>query len=380
MQDLVRCWRELGYEVEHFCGGDLYESSNTLEDDIKAKQDYHQKWYRKLRFMSPFVQSCSEMRDLAHNRRMFGRLRAMVERDKPDIIWERASRLSSAGLTIARMYGIPFVHEWKDHLVPYSFPLYHRRAVNLEKRKNQEADYIVVESDKVKEDLAQEGVDISKILVAHNAVSPEEFQIDTAGRQEYRRRLGIREDEVLIGYLGSYAFYHDMVRLVLAAEILRKQGKACIKILMVGTGKEYEETHRLAEKRNLLGSTVIMEPWVPAETVPKVLSALDVAVLPGSTDIICPIKIQEYMAMELATVVPDYPCNREVITEGQTGLLFEPKNEQSLAGKLSLLAKDTKTRVTLGKNARQEVLRRFTWEKTWGKALQEIMHRINSSA
>jgi glycosyltransferase involved in cell wall biosynthesis len=69
-----------------------------------------------------------------------------------------------------------------------------------------------------------------------------------------------------------------------------------------------------------------------------------------------------------------------VITEGQTGLLFEPKNEQSLADKLSLLAKDTKTRVTLGKNARQEVLRRFTWEKTWGKTLQEIMHRINSSA
>ena len=47
---------------------------------------------------------------------------------------------------------------------------------------------------------------------------------------------------------------------------------------------------------------------------------------------------------------------------------------------VSLLAKDTKTRADLGRQARQEVLRRFTWEKTWGKALQEIMHRINSSA
>jgi len=96
-------------------------------------------------------------------------------------------------------------------------------------------------------------------------------------------------------------------------------------------------------------------------------------VLPGSIELICPIKVQEYMAMELATVVPDYPCNREVIREGQTGMFFEPGNEESLADKLSMLARDNTLRATLGKQARQEVLRRFTWKKTWGKALSEII-------
>jgi len=51
--------------------------------------------------------------------------------------------------------------------------------------------------------------------------------------------LKIKDDEILVGYLGSYNFYHDSVRLVLAADILRKQGKKPTKILMVGTGKEY---------------------------------------------------------------------------------------------------------------------------------------------
>jgi glycosyltransferase involved in cell wall biosynthesis len=238
-----------------------------------------------------------------------------------------------------------------------------------------------VVSEKLKDDLAQEGVSHDKILVAYNAVGPQEFRNNLAARQEHRAELGIGTNEVLIGYLGSYAFYHDMIRLVLVADILKYHKELSIKILMVGTGKQYEETRRLAERQNLLNTMIIMKPWVPKEMVPRILSALDVAVLPGCTGgIICPIKVQEYMAMGLATVIPDYSCNREVITERQTGMLFEPKNEQSLADKLLLLLKDGKLRAVLGKNAREEVFRHFTWERTWGKALQEIMRRINSKA
>jgi glycosyltransferase involved in cell wall biosynthesis len=376
MKDMVKCWRGLGYEVEYFCGGDLYESSNTPADDVKARAQYYQKWYRKVPFMSPFVQSCSERRDIRHTPLMLDRLTSIVKQNRPDIIWERNSRMASASLDVAQKNGIPYVFEWMDHVIPYSISLYHHKAVEIEKRKNQQADYIVVVSEKLREDLAQEGVEKNKILVAYNAVNPEEFRANRAERQRYRSQLGIEDSEVLVGYLGSYAFYHDMIRLVLAADILRKRKEAEIKILMVGVGEQYKKTLRLAKQRNLLGSMIMMKPWVPAEMVPEVLSALDIAVLPGCTDIICPIKVQEYMATELAVVVPDYLCNREVVTDGQTGVLFEPKNEKSLADKLLLLAKDSKTRAALGKQARQEVLRRFTWEKTWGKTLQEIMRRI----
>ncbi len=374
---MVKCWRGLGYEVEHIGGGDLDKTVNTAEDDIKAKVVFHQKWYRRLAFMSPFVQSYSEHRDICRNRLMFDKLLSLVNQNRPDVIWERSSRLSDAGLRVASETGIPFVLEWKDHIIPYSVSLYHRKAVDVESRKNSLADYIVVESEKLKEDLSREGVEKDKILVAHNAINPEEFKADRDEGQRYRQELGIKEGQVLIGYLGSYAFYHDTARLVLAAEILRSRGEVSIKILMVGAGKEYAHTLQLAEERNLSGSMIIMKPWVAKEDVPKVLSALDIAVLPGCTDIICPIKVQEYMALELATVVPDYSCNREVITEGQTGMLFGPKDEESLAEKLSILAGDSGLRAAMGKQARQEVLQRFTWEKTWGKALQVVMYRMN---
>ena len=110
------------------------------------------------------------------------------------------------------------------------------------------------------------------------------------------------------------------------------------------------------------------------------LSALDIAVLPGSTDIICPIKVQEYMASGLPAIVPDYPCNREVIADGVTGMLFEPKNERALADKILVLAKDKNMRQHMGDMARQEVLKRFTWEETWGRALNEVFNRLKRNA
>ena len=361
--------------MELFSSGDLSASGDVSPD---ADTRYVRKWYRKSKIISPLYMSVSEKRDIDNDLKVEAKLEELARRNRPDIIWERAGRLSWAGLRVARKIGVLYVYEWIDNLIPYSISLYHHRAVELENRKIHESDFIVVVSDKLKEDLISEGAEPAKILVAHNAVNPDEFQVDHVVGREYRSDLGIGEDEVLIGYLGSYAFYHDSTRLILAADILRNHKCPKMKILMVGIGKDYKITCRLAKRLNLLGSMVIMKPKVLKEVVPKILSALDVAVLPGSTDIICPIKVQEYMALELPAVVPDYPANREVVTDSQTGMFFTPKNKESLAEKLSLLAENHDLRTCIGKSAREEVLRRFTWEKTWGKVLQEIMHRINT--
>jgi glycosyltransferase involved in cell wall biosynthesis len=374
IEGIVNCWRQSGHKVDVICGGDFSQAEGAYQAGTANAQS-PQKWYRELKILSPLKNSISEKRDIDNDKLMQARLELMTSQNKPDIIWERNSRLHCAGLEVARKIGVSYVLEWRDHLIPYSISLYHHKAVRMEKYKNQQADYIVVESQKLKEDLAKEGIDKQKILIAHNAVNPQTFRIDTAASREYRKTLGISDDEILVGYLGSYSHYHDMTRLVLAADILSRQSQAKIRVLMVGKGRDYEKLHKLATNLQLLGSTLIMKPWVPKEAVPRVLSALDIAVLAGSTDIICPIKVQEYMAMERAVVLPDYPCNREVVTDGKTGILFEPKNEKALAEKLLLLAKDSQLRGRLGKAARQEILQRFTWEKTWRKALQEIIFR-----
>ncbi len=370
---VVECWRGLGYEVLHVCGGDIVNVSDNGSSPEYGAVSFHRQWYRQVGILNPLIRTVSERRDIHHDAAMTWHLERVCKSFKPNLIWERSCRLHCAGLVVARRLGVPYVLEWKDNIASYWLSRYRNRARAMERSKNEEADFIVAESEVLRNQLILKGIDGGKILVAHNAVDPGQFHRDPEIRLRARARLGIAPEAVLIGYLGSYAWYHDTGRLVKAMDILRKHGVPNVRCLMVGAGKEYDKTRRLAEKRGLLDAEVIMKPGVPKDEVPGILAALDIAVLPGSTDIICPIKVQEYMACELPSVVPDYACNREVLRDGDTGVLFRPKDEKSLADKIAALAADTQLRLRMGRAARQEVARRFTWEKTWGAALGQII-------
>jgi len=376
IESVVECWRQMGHKILHVCGGDILGEPDSVKASEYGAASFHQQWYRKLRALAPIVHTVSESRDIQHDAAIAQHLEQVCESFKPDLIWERSSRLHSAGLVTAQRLGLPYVLEWKDHLVDYRLSLFRRKALQTERLKNRKADYIVVESGVLRNQLEQGGIDGGKIIVAHNAVEANQFARGGITRARVRNELGLNDEAILVGYLGSYAFYHDTIRLVLAADILRKgTGLGKLKILMVGAGKEYVESRKIAERLGLLDDILIMKQGVPKDEVPDILSALDIAVLPGSTDIICPIKIQEYMSCELPSVVPDYACNREVLCDCDTGVFFKPKDEVALAEKITLLAKNKELRESIGRNAREEVIRRFSWQATWGTALGAVLEK-----
>ncbi|MBN1515450.1 glycosyltransferase family 4 protein [Candidatus Sumerlaeota bacterium] len=379
ISSFLACWKKLGFEVKAICGGDILPNSSNSQSREYGKHSFHRQWYRRVEILNPLIRSVSERRDIHHDMEMLRHLELQCKAFKPDIVWERSCRLHCAGLKLARQFGVPYVLEWKDNIAAYSLSLHLHRARRMEHWKNEEADFIVTESEVLRVDLIQQGINSDKIIVAHNAVDPQQFRCDAQEREETRKRLGISKDTVLIGYLGSYAWYHSTCLLIEAMAKIQERGINNVCCLMVGSGKEYDKAHRLAARRNLLQSSMMMIPGVPKDEVPGILSALDIAVLPGSTDIICPIKIQEYMASELATIAPDYACNREVINHEETGLLFQPADEKALADAILLLANDSGMRERMGRLAREDVKRRFTWESTWGAALEEILRRIRTT-
>lgn len=364
----------MGHDVLHVCGGDILVGAGEGRTPEYGAVSFHRQWYRRTGILEPLVRSISEWRDIQHDEAMVRHLGTVCHTFKPDLIWERSCRLHCAGLLTARRLGVRYVLEWKDNIASYALSFYRHRARVMERNKNREADFIVTESHVARTHLIRKGIDRSKILVAQNAVDPRQFRRDSNAGQRTRAELGIEPGTVLAGYLGSYAWYHDTGRLVKAMNLLRQRGGTNVRCLMVGAGKEYDIIRQLAERLGLLDAEIIMKPGVPKDDVPGILSALDIAVLPGSTDIICPIKIQEYMACELPSVVPDYACNREVLRDGETGMLFKPKDEEALAEKIAKLAADPSLRLRLGRQAREDVERRFTWKKTWGSALETILN------
>lgn len=372
LTEIVATWRRLGHNVLHVCGGDVIAGQDVGQTDGGAQ--YHSRWYRKSRLLLPLVHSMAERRDIDHNAVLLDHIEELAGTFSPDLIWERSYRLLDCGLTLAQKLGLPHVLEWKDHLVDYSISLHRSRALRMEDKKNRQCNWMVVESEKLKQDLAREpGVDPEKIIVAHNAVDASQFAPNQQQRQEYRKTLGVTDDRVVAGYLGSYTFYHDARRLVLAARELARHIPEKLLVIMIGDGKEYPECRVLANELKLQHDQFRMLPRVRPDEVNQVLAALDIAILPGSTDIICPIKIQEYMASQTATVAPDYSCNREIITHGVDGLLFQPKDASALADAIQELAGSPELRTDIAARGRTRMIEQFSWDATWGKALETIL-------
>ncbi|GAB2767781.1 glycosyltransferase family 4 protein [Salinimicrobium soli] len=368
ISEVIAVWKRLNIKVEVFFGKDLISGKRESQNNY-GNQSHFNSSYRKKKLLQFFIHSVSEIRDILHDLKLYKKIKNNYSHD---LIWERSSRLHWAGLRLSKKLDIPFVLEWKDHLIDYKFSLFKWYALYIERKKIRSANFIVVESNVLKLQLIEQGIDANKIYVALNAVNPDEFLKDPLQAIRFKEKIGVPNADIVVGYLGSYAFYHNTELLVHAAnKILKKENN--VHFVLVGNGKDYDRCRELAQNYGILNNGLVLIDGVPKEEVPGILSAIDISILPGSTDIICPIKIMEYMASETAVIAPDYDCNREVINNDFNGLLFNAKSKEDLVAKIISLFSEEK-RNLLALNARNYVKENLVWEQTWGKVLIDILN------
>ena len=374
ISEVISVWKRVGVIVHTQFGGDIIRGKVSKESF--GSQNYHDKFYRKSKFFNFLTNSLSEFKDILHNIHLYKKVTHQFVEKHLDLVWERSSRLHWAGLKLAQSKNIPFVLEWKDHLIDYDYSLFHWFAKRIEMYKIKEANYIVVESNVLKNELINMGVSNDKIYIALNAVNPLEFKRNIEEGISIRNKYKINKDNIVIGYLGSYAFYHNTELLIESACKVLNDQKG-VTFLLVGNGKHFKNCMRIANEKGILNKGLIMIDGVAKKDVPKLLSSMDITVLPGSTDIICPIKIMEYMASETAVLAPNYKCNTEVVLDNINGLIFEPLNAIDLSEKINDLIGNPIKRMKLSKEAKNYVENNLTWEKTWGKVILDILNNEN---
>lgn len=372
IEGVIGSFRVVGAQVRVICGEDIQDRKTQavpLSQKVKPAT--------RLPLGSFLYHSVSEFRDIRHDRRLKEMVEQVIGEFRPTLIWERSSRLHTAGIRAAKAHGVPFVLEWVDNLLDlYGASLFKARGRKNEKLKMALSDFIVVPSARLVRLLTKEwGLPPQRFVVAINGVDPDEFCPARFERGEARKRLGIPDDAFVVGFVGTYQKYHGVPYLIEAARELGETGRLAGKLfLMVGDGPGRAACEDLAEIYGISGSFQFLGNR-PKGDIPLMLGACDAAVTPDCGDILCPIKVQEYLAMGLPVLVPDYDANREVVDDGKNGLCFRPRNPQDLAEKIHLLAADPELVKRMGLKARESVLERFTWEKTWGMALRTVVGR-----
>jgi PEP-CTERM/exosortase A-associated glycosyltransferase len=124
---------------------------------------------------------------------------------------------------------------------------------------------------------------------------------------------------------------------------------------------------------------VLMPGRIPHERIAGVYALVDILAYPRYsmrlTELVTPLKPLEAMAMGKALVASDVGGHKELIRDGETGLLFPAGNAAALAESLHKLIQDNELRDRLASQGREWVRKNHSWEKTTS-VYEEIYRKV----
>jgi glycosyltransferase involved in cell wall biosynthesis len=312
-----------------------------------------------------------------HNNLVFTRaVVPMIKHANPDFIYQRYARFSWAGVAASVRTGRPLFLEYNGSEVWVGKHWDRVGSLGLLERYERlnlnAAARIFVVSEVERRNLEARGVAADKIVLNPNAVDVELFR-PGAGGAAVRRDLGIKETDLLAGFVGTFGPWHGVVELAQAIRAVPRD--LPVRFLFVGSGSLHGEVERLLAAEREAGR-VIFTGAVVHERVPPLLDACDILVAPhvpladGSDFFGSPTKIFEYMAMGKAIVASRLGQIGEVLSDEETALLVEPGNVSQLAAALVRVTESRELRARLGPNAREAAVHNHTWTHNARRVLE----------
>jgi glycosyltransferase involved in cell wall biosynthesis len=306
-----------------------------------------------------------ELRNLLYNLALHEKALAHLQRQPVDFIYERYALFGFAGIRLARALGVPHILEVN---APLAYEQEKTRGLEMkelaretERRIFRETDRVIVVSRPLQEFVVACGVPEARIHLLPNAVEPRHFVVADHG-QAVRAQYRLAGKRV-IGFVGSLKPWHGVETLIEAFRALHAKAPDT-HLLIVGDGPKREDLEQYAQAGGLKDA-VTFTGNVAYDRVPPHIAAMDVTVapyIPHENFYYSPIKIFEYMAVGKPVVAGRIGQVEEIITDGETGMLFEPGNIEQLAAVLAKLAGDQGLCHRLGENASAWVRKERTWD------------------
>ena len=301
-----------------------------------------------------------------HNNLVFTRGAVpLIERAQPDFIYQRYARFSWAGVTAALQTKRPLFLEYNGSEVWVGRHWDRVGSLDLLERYERlnldAAARIFVVSDVERRNLEARGIAADRVIVNPNGVDVERFRPGVGG-VETRRELGLKNEDVVAGFVGTFGPWHGVEKLAEAIKSI--PANVAVRFLLVGSGSLHTEVEQQLEAEVRAGR-VIFTGSVAHERVPALLDACDILVAPhvpladGSEFFGSPTKVFEYMAMGKAIVASRLAQIGEVLAD--KALLVEPGNVRELTAAILKLVESSELRARLGSEARNAAVQNYTW-------------------
>ena len=322
---------------------------------------------------------------LSYNWRFARSVRAHLKGAPVRSLYQRHGRFVVAGSLLSRRLGVPLILEYNGSEVWLAGNWDPSRFSSLlamcEEFSLRSAEWIVVVSHVLRDELVSRGIPDHKILINPNGVNPRTFSPGCGG-ESLRRQLGIAPDDVVACFVGSFSYWHGIPELQQA--ILQLMARATVdealprlRFLMVGDGP-LRGGMSAALAPDIASGRVIFTGPIAHNLVPAYLDAADILLSPhgpmkdGGRFFGSPTKLFEYMAMGKSIVASNLEQIGHVLENGRTALLVAPGSVPELVTAIVELAERPKLRSWLGQNAREAALLHHTWQRNADAVLRML--------
>lgn len=351
--------RRLGWETWQLTGA---KHPATAPEEVVENLHFF-RTPRNGRVRLPVIEPLAVIRSLG------ARLREVVERVRPDLLHAHSPALNGmAALGVARRSGIPLVYEvrafWEDAAVDHGTcregGLRYRASRALENHVLARAAAVTTICEGLRGEIVARGLPAARVTVIPNAVDVERFAASATPDPDLMRRLGLGEGPVL-GFIGSFYAYEGLSLLLQALPRIPVPG---LKVLLVGGGPEETALREQAGRLGIAGQVIFTGRIAHAE-VPRYYDLADVLVYPRLpmrlTELVTPLKPLEAMAAGRLVLASDVGGHRELIRDGETGVLFRAGDAGHLAERALELLAHPETWPALKERARRFVAAERTW-------------------
>lgn len=306
------------------------------------------------RFPVPFAEVAPNLPAGADYRRVerehIGQLLPQLMRhDRPDLVFIGRETFAWDVPDIARRHGLPCVLRTAGAM---TIGMLHGTLPPADVRhlmtQYHKVDLIICPAEHLAARLRPKG--FSNIKVIWNAVDTDRFS-PRPKDPRLMQRWSLTDADVVIAHVSNLKSLKRPLDVVDAAA--RAAHDRRLQFVVVGDGPTRQAMEDACRERQL-AARFRFAGWIEHDAMPAYMNLADVVVMPPEDEAQARVYL-EAQACGRVMLASDIAAAREVIADGETGVLFRMGDTGDLAAKMLRLADDAELRATIGRNARHRI-------------------------
>ncbi|MBC7482413.1 MAG: glycosyltransferase, exosortase A system-associated [Rhizobacter sp.] len=328
--------RRLGWKTFHLTSP-KHTGSGVAQDVAEEEVDG---WHFYRTPPLPAGRRLPGLSEFALMRQLEARLFEVAQQVRPHLLHAHSPVLNAIpALRVGQRLSIPVVYEvrafWEDAAVDHGTTtensVRYRLTRRLETHALKRVDHVFTICEGLRQDIVARGIPETRVTVIPNAVDIDTFDVGGKADPALAKKLGLANCAV-IGFIGSFYAYEglDLLLDTLPGIVTLLPD---VRVLLVGGGPQ-EEALKAQAQRLGIADKVVFTGRVPHAEVQSYYDLIDVLAYPRHsmrlTELVTPLKPLEAMAQGRLLVASDVGGHKELIRDGETGILFRAGSVESL--------------------------------------------------